>query len=89
MFKHNRHTTSRVTAKNRKLTPRQKDQNFSWRELLIRLQQLFGDQQVLETATEEFFRIQKGSNQFFDECLKEFNYKVAMCGQEDTYTPLS
>ena len=66
---------------------RQKSRNYSWRELFDHFSELFGDQQVLEAAVEQFCRIQKGRNQYFHDYIKEFDYKVAMCGGEDTYTP--
>ena len=75
------------TRKEEWFQDRQKSRNYSWRELFDHFSELFGDQHVLETAVEQFCRIQQGRNQYFHDYVKEFDYKVAMCGGEDTYIP--
>ena len=47
---------------------------------------LFGDEEALEIAVENFSRIRQVYSQYFQDYLKEFEYNVALCGGGDTYT---
>ncbi|RKF64368.1 hypothetical protein GcM3_133014 [Golovinomyces cichoracearum] len=66
---------------------RQRGEDYSWRKLLDHFSELFGDHQALETAVENFNRTRQGPNQYFQDYIKEFEYRVALCGGEETYTP--
>ena len=48
--------------------------------------ELFGDHQALDTAVEKFSRMRQGNNQYFQDYVKEYGYRVALCGGEETYT---
>lgn len=62
------------------------EKKFHWKELLPIFRKEFGDKQARQAALEIVSRMEQGFHQYFQDFLKDFEYRVSQSGGSETYT---
>lgn len=61
---------------------------FDWRKLASFFRKQFEDKQARQAAAALLNRMEQGYHQFFDDFLKDFDYRVALSGGSEAHTSL-
>ncbi|KAI0991959.1 hypothetical protein K3495_g16227, partial [Podosphaera aphanis] len=62
--------------------------NFDYVNFIECFKQTFADYEARQTAAETVSRMYQGGSQLFTDFLKDFNYRVALAGGDEAFTPL-
>lgn len=61
---------------------------FNWRQLALFFRKQFEDKQARQAAAAMLNRMEQGYHQYFQDFLKDFEYRLALCGGSEAFTSL-
>ncbi|KAI1000887.1 hypothetical protein K3495_g7312 [Podosphaera aphanis] len=64
----------------------EKKKVFDWRKLALFFRKQFEDKQAAQAAAALLNRMEQGFHQYFDDFLKDFDYRVAQSGGNEAHT---